>query len=86
MCSARPRSLAGLFYPAIWQWVVLGVAFLAEGYLVSVVVRKVPDIESRRFWLWMLFIVGSHFLILGPRTGRSAPRSLWCAWATPCSG
>ncbi|MBG6237685.1 hypothetical protein IWX78_000628 [Mycetocola sp. CAN_C7] len=51
--------------PEIWQWVVLGIAFLVEGYLVSVVVRKFPDIDSRPFWMWMLFIVGAHFLILG---------------------
>ncbi len=51
--------------PEIWQWVVLGLAFLVEGYLVSVVVRKFPDLDSREFWMWMLFIVGAHFLILG---------------------
>ncbi len=44
---------------------MLGVAFLAEGWFVSIVVRKFPDIESRQFWMWMLFIVGAHFLILG---------------------
>jgi hypothetical protein len=55
----------GIPRPEIWQWVVLGVAFLAEGYLVSVVVRRFPDIDSRQFWMWMLFIVGAHFLILG---------------------
>jgi hypothetical protein len=67
--GATKIAFAGLPYPAIWQWVVLGVAFLVEGYLVSVVVRRVPDIESRRFWLWMLFIVGAHFLILGASHG-----------------
>jgi hypothetical protein len=51
--------------PPVWQWVVLGIAFLVEGYLVSVVVRKFPDMDSRPFWMWMLFIVGAHFLILG---------------------
>lgn len=60
---------AGLPSPAVWQWVVLGVAFLVEGYLVSVVVRRFPDIESREFWMWMLFIVGAHFLILGASHG-----------------
>lgn len=67
--GATRIAFAGLPYPAIWQWVVLGVAFLVEGYLVSVVVRRVPDVESRRFWLWMLFIVGAHFLILGASHG-----------------
>lgn len=51
--------------PEIWQWAVLGVAFVAEGYLVSVVVRKFVDLDSREFWMWMLFVVGAHFLILG---------------------
>ncbi|AWB87740.1 DUF6609 family protein [Mycetocola zhujimingii] len=51
--------------PPIWQWIVLAIAFLVEGYLVSVVVRKFPDLDSRPFWMWMLFIVGAHFLILG---------------------
>lgn len=67
--GATKIAFAGLPYPAIWQWVVLGVAFLVEGYLVSVVVRKFPDIESRKFWLWMLFIVGAHFLVLLPSHG-----------------
>ena len=63
--GATKLIFAGLPSPAIWQWVVLGIAFLAEGWLVSIVVRKVPDFESRRFWMWMLVIVGAHFLILG---------------------
>jgi hypothetical protein len=63
--GATKLIFAGLPQPQIWQWIVLGVAFLVEGYLVSVVVRKNPDIESRSFWMWMLFIVGAHFLILG---------------------
>ncbi|HWL01085.1 MAG TPA: DUF6609 family protein [Microbacteriaceae bacterium] len=63
--GATKLIFAGLPSPAIWQWVVLGVAFLVEGYLVSVVVRKFPDLDSRPFWMWMLFIVGAHFLILG---------------------
>ena len=60
---------AGLPYPAIWQWVVLGLAFAAEAGLVNVLLRKVPDAASRRFWMWMLFIVGAHFLILGASHG-----------------
>lgn len=40
-----------------------------EGYLVSVVVRRFPDNDSRPFWMWMLFIVGAHFLILGASHG-----------------
>lgn len=54
----------GIGYPEWWQWAVLGVAFLAEGYLVNVVVEKNPDRDSREFWMWMLFVVGAHFLVL----------------------
>lgn len=67
--GATKIAFAGLPMPAWWQWVFLGLAFVVEGYLVSVVVRKIPDIESRQFWLWMLFIVGAHFLILLPSHG-----------------
>jgi hypothetical protein len=67
--GATRIAFDGLPYPQWWQYVVLGLAFVVEGYLVSVVVRKIPDLESRRFWLWMLFIVGAHFLILLPSHG-----------------
>ena len=67
--GATKVIFAGLPTPPIWQWVVLGVAFLVEGYLVSVVVTKHPDLDSRKFWMWMLFIVGAHFLILGASHG-----------------
>lgn len=66
--GATKLIFAGLPYPPIWQWVVLAMAFLVEGYLVSVVVRKFPD-DSREFWMWMLFIVGAHFLMLGASHG-----------------
>lgn len=79
--GATKIAFAGLPYPQWWQWVVLGIAFLAEGYLVSVVVRRIPDIESRRFWLWMLFIVGAHFLILGASHGP-----ICAALAVVCMG
>lgn len=59
----------GLGYPAIWQWVVLGLAFAVEMVLLNIVLRRVPDMESRRFWLWILFIVGVHFLVLLPSHG-----------------
>ena len=62
--GATKVIFAGLPYPAIWQWVVVGIAFLVEGYLVSVVATKFK-IDTREFWMWMLFIVGAHFLILG---------------------
>ena len=56
---------AGLPMPAVWQWVVLGLAFVIEAGLVFLVIRLVKDVDSRQFWLWILFIVGAHFLILG---------------------
>ena len=67
--GATKVIFAGLPTPPIWQWVIVGVAFLVEGYLVSVVVTKNPDMDSRGFWMWMLFIVGAHFLILGASHG-----------------
>jgi hypothetical protein len=63
--GATKLIFGGLPYPPVWQWVVLGVAFLVEGWLVSLVVRRIPDLDSRRFWMWMLIVVGAHFLILG---------------------
>lgn len=60
---------AGLPYPAIWQWVVLGLAFAVEALLVNIVLRRHPDVTSRPFWMWILFIVGAHFLVLGPSHG-----------------
>jgi hypothetical protein len=63
--GATRLIFAGLPYPAIWQWGVLGLALAVEGYLVSLVVRRFPDLDARQFWLWMLFVVGAHFLILG---------------------
>ena len=67
--GATKIAFDGLPYPQWWQWAFLGLAFVVEGWLVSIVVRRIPDIESRRFWLWMLFIVGAHFLILLPSHG-----------------
>lgn len=54
----------GIGYPTWWQWAFLGLGVLIEGYLVNVVVEKNPDRTGRRFWLWMLFVVGVHFLVL----------------------
>lgn len=55
---------AGIGKPKIWQWVVLGIAVLVEGYLVSLVATQIPNHSSREFLLWILFVVGVHFLIL----------------------
>ena len=79
--GATKVIFAGLPYPAIWQWVVLGLAFAVEMLLVNVVLRKVPDVTSRPFWMWILFIVGAHFLILGPSHGP-----ICAALAVACMG
>ena len=67
--GATKVIFAGLPYPAIWQWVVLGAAFAIEMLLVNIVLRKVPDVTSHAFWMWILFIVGAHFLVLGASHG-----------------
>jgi hypothetical protein len=67
--GATKVIFAGLPYPAWWQWAVLGAAFAIEALLVNIVLRKVPDVTSRAFWMWMLFIVGAHFLVLGASHG-----------------
>lgn len=54
----------GIGYPEWWQWAVLGLAVLVEGYLVNLVVERNLDRDSRSFWMWMLFVVGAHFLVL----------------------
>lgn len=54
---------AGLPHPSWWHWAVLGAAFLLEGFLVSQVVERL-QFGTREFWLWMLLIVGVHFLVL----------------------
>jgi len=67
--GATKLIFAGLPYPAWWQWVFLGLAFAVEALLVNIVLRRVKDTTSREFWLWILFIVGVHFLVLGPSHG-----------------
>ncbi|HEU5487103.1 MAG TPA: DUF6609 family protein [Microlunatus sp.] len=58
--------------PPLYQWFVLGVAFLVEGYLVYLVSDR-NTFGSREFWMWMLVAVAAHFLILtfshGPLCG-----------------
>ena len=39
-----------------------GIAF--EALLIGIVVYLIRDRSSRRFWLWILFVVGLHFLVL----------------------
>ncbi|TWD82743.1 hypothetical protein FB561_3883 [Kribbella amoyensis] len=59
----------GLGYPAIYQYIAFGVGVVAEVGLVNLVIAKVPDRESREFWLWILLVVGVHFLILAVSHG-----------------
>lgn len=74
----------GIGYPTWWQWAFLGLGVLVEGYLVNVVVERVPDQRSTRFWLWILFVVGVHFLILtgshGPVCGLLGLACMLNAW------
>lgn len=64
---------AGLGKPTIAQWFIMGLGFLVEFFLVNCVVFAIKNHDSRQFWLWMLFVVGAHFLIFtfshGPLAG-----------------
>jgi hypothetical protein len=64
---------AGLGSPPIMHWIIMGVAFGVEIILVNYVVFTIKDRNSRQFWLWMLIVVGAHFLIFtfshGPLAG-----------------
>lgn len=71
--SATKVIFAGLGHPPLSHWIIMGVGFAVEFCLVNYVVFKIPDRQSRRFWLWMLVVVGAHFLIFtfshGPLAG-----------------
>ncbi|TWP47789.1 hypothetical protein FKR81_31100 [Lentzea tibetensis] len=70
--GATKLIFAGLGSPPLYQWIVLGVAFLVEGYLVYLVSDR-NEFGTREFWMWMLIVVAAHFLILtfshGPLCG-----------------
>lgn len=63
----------GLGHPPLHHWVIMGVGFAAEFCLVNYVVFAIKNHNSREFWLWMLVVVGAHFLIFtfshGPLAG-----------------
>ena len=44
-----------------------GIAF--EALLIGLVVNFIRDRSSRRFWLWILFVVGLHFIVLAYAQG-----------------
>src|ERR671928_699858 len=44
-----------------------GIAF--EALLIGIVLYLIRDRSSRRFWLWILFVVGLHFLVLAYAQG-----------------
>ena len=71
--SATKLIFAGLGSPPLYQWIVMGVGFAVEIVLVNYVVFTITDRNSRQFWLWMLVVVGAHFLIFtfshGPLAG-----------------
>lgn len=77
--GATEMIFDGLGSPEVYQWAALGAGILLEGYLVSVVVRRWPDLDSREFWMWMLFVVAVHFLVLGISHGPvSAALAVLC--------
>jgi hypothetical protein len=45
----------------------IGIAF--EAVLVGLVIYLIRDRGSRRFWLWILLVVGIHFLVLAYAQG-----------------
>jgi hypothetical protein len=71
--SATKLIFAGLGLPSIYQWIIMAAGFGVEILLVNYVVLTITDRNSRRFWLWMLVVVGAHFLIFtfshGPLAG-----------------
>ena len=64
---------AGLGSPPIAHWIIMAVAFGVEIILVNYIVFTIKDRNSRQFWLWMVIVVGAHFLIFtfshGPLAG-----------------
>lgn len=74
----------GIGYPTWWQWAFLVLGVLVEGYLVNLVVERFGDRTASSFWLWMLFVVGVHFLILagshGPICGVLGLACMLNAW------
>jgi hypothetical protein len=44
-----------------------GITF--EALLIVLVCCLIPDRNSRRFWLWILFVVGLHFIVLAYAQG-----------------
>lgn len=55
--------------PTKTQFYVLGGGIAFEALLIAGVVYLVPDRSSRKFWLWILFVVGLHFIILAYAQG-----------------
>ncbi|HVQ44334.1 MAG TPA: DUF6609 family protein [Candidatus Saccharimonadia bacterium] len=64
---------AGLGSPSPLHWIIMGIGFAVEFCLVNYVVFTIKDHDSREFWLWMLVVVGAHFLVFtfshGPFAG-----------------
>lgn len=71
--SATRLIFIGLGYPSLLHWIVMAAGFVVEILLVNYVVFTITDRSSRRFWLWMLIVVGAHFLVFtfshGPLAG-----------------
>lgn len=82
--SATKLIFVGLGQPALYQWIIMAVGFGVEILLVNYVVFTIPDRNSRRFWLWMLIVVGLHFLVFtfshGPLAGLLGIVCILNAW------
>lgn len=59
------RLFAGLPRPSPLHFAALGIGLAVEILLVNLVAIGIPDRASRRFWLWILWAVGAHFVIFG---------------------
>jgi hypothetical protein len=66
----RSRLVQPLGTPTRVQIVALVSAIVLEMILAGVVAYAFHFHQSRSFWLWILLVVGSHFLIIAVAQGR----------------
>jgi hypothetical protein len=55
--------------PARAQLYALYIGIIFEAVLIGLVVYFIRDRGSRRFWLWILLVVGIHFMVLAYAQG-----------------
>jgi len=66
----RSRLARGFGRPTRFQVMALISAIVLEMILAAVVAYAFHFHQSRRFWLWILLVVGSHFLIISAAQGK----------------